>query len=110
MLVYDGIPYVGLDGIYISISQFVCIGRVCSSYDQFCEHHYKLIERLIKQGFRYLELFTAFKKFARSHADIFNKYMAAACGSTSRMEYVYQCVMRSLVAMSPHVASRSTRQ
>ena len=59
-------------GIYIS--QLVRIGRICSSYNQFCDRHYKLTEKLIAQGFRYVELCKAFKKFARSHADIFNKY------------------------------------
>ena len=47
------------------ISQLVRIGRICSSYNQFCDRHYKLTEKLIAQGFRYVELCKAFKKFAR---------------------------------------------
>ena len=36
-------------GVYIS--QLVRIGRICSSYEQFCERHYKLItQNLLKQG------------------------------------------------------------
>ena len=31
-------------------------------------------KRLISQGFRYLELCKAFKKFVKNHADVFNKY------------------------------------
>ena len=68
----SNIPSKPTYGIYIS--QLVRIGRICSSYNQFCDRHYKLTEKLIAQGFRYVELCKAFKKFARSHADIFNKY------------------------------------
>ena len=59
-------------GVYIS--QLVRRGRICSSYHEFCERHHKLSKRLIRQGFRYPELCIVFKKFARSHADVFNKY------------------------------------
>ena len=68
----SNIPSKPTYGIYIS--QLVRMGRVCSSYDQFCERHYKLNEKLITQGFRYLELCKVFKKFARSHVGIFTKY------------------------------------
>ena len=68
----SNIPCKPAYGVYIS--QVVRIGRICSSYHQFCERHHKLSERLIKQGFRYLELCKAFKKFARSHVDVFSKY------------------------------------
>ena len=51
----------------IYISQLVRMCRICSRYDQFCERHYKTTEKLITQGFRYLELCKAFKKFTRSH-------------------------------------------
>ena len=59
-------------GVYIS--QLVRIGRICSNYHQLCERHYKLSKRLISQGFRYLELCKASKKFVKNHADVFNKY------------------------------------
>ena len=44
-------------GVYVS--QLVRIGRICSGYEQFCERHYKLTQKLIKQGYRYAELFKA---------------------------------------------------
>ena len=68
----SNIPSKPIYGVYIS--QLVRIGRTCSSYHQFCERHYKLSKRLISQGFRYLELCKAFKKFVKNHADVFNKY------------------------------------
>ena len=68
----SNIPSKPAYGVYIS--QLVRIGRICSSYIKFCERHYKLTEKLIKQGFRYVELCKAFKKFAKNHLDIFSKY------------------------------------
>ena len=65
----SNIPSKPTYGIYIS--QLVRIG---SSYNRFCDRHYKLTEKLITQGFRYVELCKTFKKFAKGHADIFNKY------------------------------------
>ena len=68
----SNIPCKPTYGVYIS--QLVRIGRVCSSYHQFCERHHKLSRRLIRQGFRYFELCKTFGRFARNHADIFSKY------------------------------------
>ena len=52
----------------------VRIGRICSSYKQFYERHYKLTRKLIKQGFRYVELRRTFKRFAKTHSNIIYKY------------------------------------
>ena len=59
-------------GVYIS--QLVRVGRICSSYKTFCEWHYKLTQKLIKQGFRYTDLCKAFRKFVKNHTHIFSKY------------------------------------
>ena len=50
----SNIPSKPAYGVYVS--QLVRIGRKCSGYEQFCERHYKLTQKLIKQGFRYAEL------------------------------------------------------
>ena len=47
----SNIPSKPAYGVYVS--QLVRIGRICSGYEQFCERHYKLTQKLIKQGFRY---------------------------------------------------------
>ena len=36
------------------MSQLVCIGRICSSFNQFQDRHYKLTNKLMEQGFRYV--------------------------------------------------------
>ena len=59
-------------GVYIS--QLVRIGRICSSFVQFRDRHYRLTAKLIAQGFWYSRLCVAFKMFSRSHASIFTKY------------------------------------
>ena len=59
-------------GVYIS--QLVRIGRICSDYSSFASRHYKLTERLVRQGFRYSDLCKAFHKFAKRHGHILNKY------------------------------------
>ena len=56
----SNIPSKPAYGVYVS--QLVRIGRICSGYEQFCERHYKLTQKLIKQGFRYAELCKAFRK------------------------------------------------
>ena len=68
----SNIPSKPAYGVYIS--QLVRIGRICSSYKQFYERHYKLTGKLIKQGFRYVELRRTFEKFARTHSNIIYKY------------------------------------
>ena len=49
----------------------MCIGVL---FEQFKDRHYKLTQRLIKQGFQYSDLCMAFKRFTRSHASIFSRY------------------------------------
>ena len=47
-------------------------------------------------------------RLSRSSLGVMQTYltsMAAAYGSTSKMEYVYLCAIRSLVAIFPHVES-----
>ena len=61
----SNIPSKPAYGVYVS--QLLRIGRICSGYEQFCERHYKLTQKLIKQGFRYAELCKAFRRFAKSH-------------------------------------------
>ena len=56
----SNIPSKPTYGVYIS--QLVRMGRICSSYHQFCERHYTLSKLLISQRFRYLELCTAFNE------------------------------------------------
>ena len=68
----SNIPSKPAYGVYIS--QLVRIGRICSSYKQFYERHYKLTGKLIKQGFRYVELRRTFKRFAKTHSNIIYKY------------------------------------
>ena len=68
----SNIPSKPAYGVYIS--QLVRIGRICSSFVQFRDRHYRLTAKLIAQGFWYSRLCVAFKKFSRSHASIFTKY------------------------------------
>ena len=65
----SNIPSKPAYGVYIS--QLVRIGRIYSSYKTFHERHYNLT---VKQGFRYMALCKAFKKFAINHLNIFSKY------------------------------------
>ena len=68
----SNIPSKPAYGVYIS--QPVRIGRICTSFVQFRDRHYRLTAKLIAQGFWYSRLCVAFKKFSRSHANIFTKY------------------------------------
>jgi hypothetical protein len=43
----SNIPSKPAYGVYAS--QLVRIGRICSGYEQFCERHYKLTQKLIKR-------------------------------------------------------------
>ena len=68
----SNIPAKPAYGVYIS--QLVRIGRICSTFVQFKERHYKLTQKLIRQGFWYSGLCVAFKRFTKSHASIFFKF------------------------------------
>ena len=48
-------------------------------FEQFKDRHYKLTQRMIKQGFQYSDLCMAFKRFTRSHASIFSRYGCSIC-------------------------------
>ena len=50
-------------GVYVS--QLVRIGRICSNYTHFAVRHYKLTQRLVRQGFRYSTLCVVFRRFAK---------------------------------------------
>ena len=68
----SNIPAKPAYGVYIS--QLVRTGRICGTFLQFKDRHYKLTKKLIKQGFWYSGLCMAFKRFAVSHASIFSKF------------------------------------
>ena len=68
----SNIPAKPAYGVYIS--QLVHIDRICSTYEQFKERHYKLTKKLITQGFWYSALRKTFKRFTRMHIDVFSKY------------------------------------
>ena len=82
----SNIPSKPAYGVYIS--QLVRIGRICSSFVQFKERHYKLTYKLIHQGFWYAELCMAFRKFARSHQYLLSTNVVFR--NTLMMEYVCQ--------------------
>ena len=68
----SNIPTKPAYGVYIS--QLIRIGRICDSFKDFTDRHYKLTTRLIQQGFWYTKLCFTFKKFYRIHAPIFSKF------------------------------------
>ena len=68
----SNIPSKPAYGVYIS--QLVRIGRICDNFEQFNDRHYKLTSKLIKQGFWYTRLCYFFKRFSRTHSEIFCKY------------------------------------
>ena len=69
----DGnIPTKPAYGVYIS--QLVRIGRIC---DDFRERHRILTTRLLKQGFKYDQLCSYFKRFSGKYKDIFAKFKTA---------------------------------
>ena len=68
----SNIPSKPAYGVYIL--QLVRIGRICYSFVQFRDRHYRLTAKLIAQGFWYSRFYVAFKKFSRSLAGIFAKY------------------------------------
>ena len=57
--------------IYIIYSIYLLerTGRICSSFPQFKDRHYRLTRKLMEQGFWYSALCAAFKKFTRLHKD-----------------------------------------
>ena len=86
--------------VCVCVCMFVCIhviGRICSTFERFKDRHYKLTEKLIKQGFWYTGLCMAFKRFVRSHANIFHKYKCIVLKNTLRKEFVCQPMMFSRV-------------
>ena len=87
-------------GVYIS--QLVRIARICSDYYSFASRHYKLTERLINQGFRYMDLCRAFRKFAKRHTQVLDKY------STNIRKHVENgiCLPASDAYLSRHVTHR----
>ena len=58
----SNIPTKPAYGVYIS--QLIRIGRICDSFKDFADRHYKLTTRLIQQGFWYTKLCFTFKKFS----------------------------------------------
>ena len=86
-------------GVYIS--QLLRIGRICGGFTQFKERHYKLTQRLIHQGFWYSGLCRAFKKFARNHKDIFNKY------NCSIRKHIQEGICRPAIVLGHNITIRS---
>ena len=68
------IPYKPAYGVYISQLVRIHVGRICSTYLQFKDRHYTLTAKLVKQGFWYGGLFSAFRRFSRTHAIIFSRF------------------------------------
>ena len=50
----SNIPSKPAYGVYIS--QLVRMGRICSSFGQFKDRHYRLTSKLMEQGFSYVRL------------------------------------------------------
>ena len=73
----SNIPTKPAYGVYIS--QLIRIGRICDSFKDFTDRHYKLTTRLIQQGFWYTKLRFTFKTFYRIHAPIFSKFNCSVC-------------------------------
>ena len=86
-------------GIYIS--QLVRIGRICGDYESFCNRNRTITSKLIKQGFWYSKLCRTFKKFARRHQNVFNKFKM----SIKRHIYDGVCLpVCELPALTTHVS------
>ena len=68
----SNIPTKPAYGVYIS--QLIRIGRICDSFKDFADRHYKLTSHLIQQGFWYTKLCSTFKKVYKIHAPIFSKF------------------------------------
>ena len=96
----SNIPCKPAYGVYIS--QLVRMGRICSSFGQFKDKHYKLTSKLMEQGFRYSELCAAFKRLTRHHKDIFSKYK---CSVRRHIEEGV-CLPLSVDTLSRHSTTR----
>ena len=59
-------------GVYIS--QLIRFARVCSHVDDFNTRNKCLTAKLLKQGYRYHKLRTAFSKFYRRHYELILKF------------------------------------
>ena len=59
-------------GVYIS--QLIRFARVCSSVDDFNNRILFLTAKLLKQGYRYHKIPTAFSKFYHRHSELIVKY------------------------------------
>ena len=68
----SNIPSKPTYGVYVS--QLVRLSRICDNFSSFVDRHQILTERLIKQGFWYTQLCRYFKKFARRHVMLLEKY------------------------------------
>ena len=68
----SNIPTKPAYGVYIS--QLVRIGRICDRYEDFKVRHCMLTHRLLKQGYRYDNLCSTFKKFYNTYAEIVGKF------------------------------------
>ena len=69
----SNIPTKPAYGIYIS--QLVRIGRICDEYEDFRERRRILTTRLLKQGYKYDQLCSYFKRFSSKYKDIFAKFL-----------------------------------
>ena len=87
-------------GVYIS--QLVRIGRICSSFPQFKDRHYRLTRKLMEQGFWYSGLCAAFKKFTRLHKDIVSKYKCSVRKHLAEGICLPLCV----AALNKHITTR----
>ena len=59
-------------GVYIS--QLIRYTRCCSHYDDFEYRHKRLVDRLLSQCYKVLQLKTSFKKFYGRYQDFIEKY------------------------------------
>ena len=59
-------------GVYIS--QLIRFARVCSNVDDFNNRNLFLTAKLLKQGYRYHKIRTAFSKFYHRHSELIVKY------------------------------------
>ena len=65
----SNIPTKPAYGVYIS--RLVRIGRICDRYEDFKERHRILATRLLKQGYKYDQLCSYFKRFSSKYKDKF---------------------------------------
>ncbi len=61
----SNIPTKPAYGVYIS--QLVRIGRICGQYEDFKNRHHILTTRLLKQGYKYNQLCSYFKRFSNKY-------------------------------------------